>query len=113
VPSDVADDIVAEAFARVLAAIRSGGGPSQTFRGHLLTAVRNVANDWLRTRRRLTVVSDMDVEAGAPVAGHSRINPGIGSAAETQMKRATRRAWSPGPSAGCPRAGARFSGSWK
>jgi hypothetical protein len=31
VPSDVADDIVAEAFARLLAAIRSGGGPSQTF----------------------------------------------------------------------------------
>jgi DNA-directed RNA polymerase specialized sigma24 family protein len=27
VPPDVADDIVAEAFARVLAAIRAGGGP--------------------------------------------------------------------------------------
>jgi DNA-directed RNA polymerase specialized sigma24 family protein len=37
VSPDVADDIVAEAFARVLAAIRSGGGPSQTFRGYLLT----------------------------------------------------------------------------
>ena len=28
VPPDVADDIVAEAFARVLAAIRAGGGPN-------------------------------------------------------------------------------------
>jgi RNA polymerase sigma factor (sigma-70 family) len=86
VPSGVADDIVAEAFARVLAAIRSGGGPSQTFRGYLLTAVRNVANDWLRTSRRLTLVSDMDVAAGESVAGPGRINPGIGSAAETQME---------------------------
>ena len=31
VPPDVADDIVAEAFARVLAAIRAGGGP-ETYR---------------------------------------------------------------------------------
>jgi DNA-directed RNA polymerase specialized sigma24 family protein len=32
VPPDVADDIVAEAFARVLAAIRAGGGPDHAFR---------------------------------------------------------------------------------
>ena len=86
VPPDVADDIVAEAFARVLAAIRSGGGPSQTFRGYLLAAVGNVANDWLRARRRLTVVDDMDVAAWDPAAGYGRINPGLGSAAETQVE---------------------------
>jgi DNA-directed RNA polymerase specialized sigma24 family protein len=68
VPPDVADDIVAKAFARVLAAIRSGGGSSRTFRRYLLTAVRNAANDWLRVRRRLTAVSDMDVAASDPVA---------------------------------------------
>jgi RNA polymerase sigma factor (sigma-70 family) len=57
VPPDVADDVVAEAFARVLAVIREGGGPSHAFRGYLLTAVRNVAHDWQRARRRLTVVA--------------------------------------------------------
>ena len=36
VPPDVADDIVAEAFARVLAAIRAGGGPDHAFRPYLL-----------------------------------------------------------------------------
>src|ERR1700693_6617902 len=63
VPPDVADDIVAEAFARVLAAIRAGGGPNHAFRGYLLTAVRHQAHDWLQARRRLTVVADMDVQA--------------------------------------------------
>ena len=33
VPPDVADDIVAEAFARVLAAIRAGGGPDHEEEG--------------------------------------------------------------------------------
>ncbi len=98
-PSDVADDIVAEAFARVLASIRAGGGPSSTFRGYLLTAVRNLAIDWLRTRRRLTAVADMDVgdmdmQAGHPAAAQGRVSPfspfnpfspGMSSAAETQV----------------------------
>ena len=63
VPPDVADDIVAEAFARVLAAIRAGGGPDRAFRGYLLAAVRNVANDWIAGRRRVTVIGDMDEES--------------------------------------------------
>lgn len=64
VPPDVADDIVAEAFARVLAAIRAGGGPDHAFRPYLLAAVRNLANDWIAARRRLTVIGDLDEEAG-------------------------------------------------
>ena len=62
VPADVADDIVAEAFARVLAAIRAGGGPDHAFRAYLLTAVRHLAHDWQQARRRLTVVADMDAQ---------------------------------------------------
>ena len=54
VPPDMADDIVAEAFARVLAAIRAGGGPDHAFRPYLLAAVRNLANDWTAARRRVT-----------------------------------------------------------
>ena len=64
VPPDVADDIVAEAFARVLAAIRAGGGPDHAFRPYLLAAVRNLANDWIAARRRVTVIGDMGEEPG-------------------------------------------------
>jgi RNA polymerase sigma factor (sigma-70 family) len=90
VPADMAEDIVAEAFARVLAAVKAGGGPSSTFRGYLLTAVRNLAIDWQRTRRRLTVVADMDVadmdvQVGHPAAAQGRVSPGMSSAAETQV----------------------------
>jgi RNA polymerase sigma factor (sigma-70 family) len=63
VPPDVADDIVAEAFARVLAAIRAGGGPDHAFRPYLFAAVRNLANDWIAARRRVTVIADLDEEA--------------------------------------------------
>src|SRR5262249_51259149 len=64
VAADVADDIVAEAFARVLAAIQAGGGPDHAFRPYLLAAVRNLANDWIAARRRVTVIADLDEEAG-------------------------------------------------
>jgi RNA polymerase sigma factor (sigma-70 family) len=87
VPRDVADDIVAEAFAKVLAVIRAGGGPSHAFGGYLLTAVRNLASDWLQARRRLTAVGDMDVATDdRTAAGRGRVTPGIGSAAETQAE---------------------------
>jgi RNA polymerase sigma factor (sigma-70 family) len=61
VPRDVADDIVAEAFTRVLGAIRAGGGPGVAFRGYLLAAVRNLASDWLRAARRVAATGDLDI----------------------------------------------------
>jgi len=85
VPRDVADDIVAEAFARVLAAIREGGGPSHAFRAYLLRAVRNLAHDWLAARRRVTVIGDMDDEVDE-LAGRSRMTSGLGPAAETEAE---------------------------
>ncbi|MCS5497070.1 sigma-70 family RNA polymerase sigma factor [Cnuibacter physcomitrellae] len=42
------DDVVAEAFTRILAVIRRGGGPTAGFRPYLLTAIRNVATSWGR-----------------------------------------------------------------
>jgi RNA polymerase sigma factor (sigma-70 family) len=74
VPRDVADDIVAEAFTRVLGAIRAGGGPDVAFRSYLLAAVRNLASDWLRATRRMAVVGDLDIkdpdaERSGPLAG--------------------------------------------
>src|SRR5579859_2175471 len=83
VPRDVVDDIVAEAFTRVLAAIREGGGPSYAFRAYLLRAVRNLAHDWLAARRRVTVIGDMDDEVD-DLPGRSRMMPGLGLAAETE-----------------------------
>jgi RNA polymerase sigma factor (sigma-70 family) len=67
VPRDVADDIVAEAFTRVLGAIRAGGGPGIAFRAYLLTAVRNTANDWLRASRRTTAIGDVEQDLEEPV----------------------------------------------
>lgn len=40
-----ADDAVAEAFARVRAELRHGGGPSEAFRASLVTALRAVADE--------------------------------------------------------------------
>lgn len=68
VPAHAADDIVAEAFARVLARQAAGGGPG-AFRPYLLAAVRNLALDWLAERRR-AVPAALDPRAvRAPGAG--------------------------------------------
>jgi RNA polymerase sigma factor (sigma-70 family) len=83
VPPDVADDIVAEAFARVLAAIQAGGGPDHAFRPYLLAAVRNLANDWIAARRRVTVTGDLDEEAGDRSA---LLTSGFSGDAETEAE---------------------------
>ena len=48
-----ADDVISEAFARVLRASRSGGGPVVSFRPYLVAAVRNVFYDRMRCNREL------------------------------------------------------------
>jgi RNA polymerase sigma factor (sigma-70 family) len=68
VPPDVADDIVAEAFARVMAAVRRGGGPKGEFRPYLLAAVRNVARDHLAARRREVPVPAPEPRTAEPGA---------------------------------------------
>jgi RNA polymerase sigma factor (sigma-70 family) len=62
VPADAADDIVAEAFTRVLVRQAAGAGPDGAFRPYLLAAVRNIARDWLAERRR-TVPAPVDPRA--------------------------------------------------
>lgn len=54
-----AEDIVSEAFARVLRAIRAGGGPTSGFRPYLIMAVRNVGRRWYN---RDTSVNIADLE---------------------------------------------------
>ena len=61
-----AEDLVAEAFFRVLQAIRRGAGPVDNVRGYLLIVARRVAWEW-NGRRRDVPVSDeeLDVRVGA------------------------------------------------
>jgi RNA polymerase sigma factor (sigma-70 family) len=59
VPADAAEDAVAEAFTRVLRTISAGGGPETAFRAYLLTTVRNLAHDRVRSERRVIVTDDI------------------------------------------------------
>lgn len=43
------DDLVSEAYARILSALERGGGPSDAFRPYLYRTIRNVALDWRET----------------------------------------------------------------
>ena len=61
-----AEDLVAEAFARVLDVLRDGGGPDAAFRAYLLTTLRNTRYDQARRDRRLEWSDDM-----------SRHDPGV------------------------------------
>ncbi|HEX6359845.1 sigma-70 family RNA polymerase sigma factor [Actinophytocola sp.] len=60
-----ADDLTAEAFFRVLQAIRRGAGPVDNVRGYLLIVVRRVAWEW-SMRRRDVPVSDEELTNRAP-----------------------------------------------
>ena len=57
VGSDQADELVAEAFARVLGQVRAGRGPTSDFRSYLHVTIRNIFRDSLR-RNRETPMSD-------------------------------------------------------
>lgn len=57
-PSD-ADDLVAETFVRVLAALRGGRGPDTAFRAYLLTALRHTLYDRGRRERRIEYTDDL------------------------------------------------------
>lgn len=53
------DDLVSEAFAKVLSVLQRGGGPDIAFRAYLLTALRRLHVDKLRSGARLTTTDDM------------------------------------------------------
>ena len=54
-----ADDLVSEAFAKVLAVLKTGGGPDLAFRAYLLTAIRRLHVDRLRSARRVQPTDDL------------------------------------------------------
>jgi len=53
------DDLVSEAFAKVLAVLQRGGGPDLAFRAYLLTSVRRLHVDRLRSTSRLQTTDDL------------------------------------------------------
>jgi len=52
------EDLVSEAFAKVLTIVQRGGGPDLAFRAYLLTAVRSLHIDSVRGAARLRPVDD-------------------------------------------------------
>jgi RNA polymerase sigma factor (sigma-70 family) len=62
-----ADDLVSDAFARVLQVLQNGGGPDVAFRAYLLTAVRRLHVDRVRAGSRLQTSDDMSqFDPGVP-----------------------------------------------
>jgi RNA polymerase sigma factor (sigma-70 family) len=79
-----AEDIVAEAFARVFAQLKRGRGPDTAFRAYLLTTVRRVAYDRLRAEGKLVVSGEMEAfDAGVPFA-----DPALADLERTMISRA-------------------------
>jgi RNA polymerase sigma factor (sigma-70 family) len=71
-----ADDLAAEAFFRVLQAVRRGSGPEDNVRAYLLTVVRRLAAEWSVRRRDVPVTDEelsRQVDAGY-VASASRVD---------------------------------------
>lgn len=61
------DDLIAEAFARVLESLRNGTGPRDAFRSYLLRTLRNIMVDKARRERRLSYRDDMtELDTGVP-----------------------------------------------
>ncbi|HET7533217.1 MAG TPA: sigma-70 family RNA polymerase sigma factor [Nocardioidaceae bacterium] len=54
-----ADDLVSEAFAKTLQVLQSGGGPDVAFRAYLLTSVRRLHVDRIRSAKRVQPSDDM------------------------------------------------------
>ena len=54
-----ADDLVSEAFAKVLSLLQAGRGPDVAFRAYLLTAVRRLHVDRLRSGQRVQPTDDV------------------------------------------------------
>ncbi|GAA0816811.1 sigma-70 family RNA polymerase sigma factor [Spirilliplanes yamanashiensis] len=65
-PAD-ADDLVAEAFTKVLATLRAGRGPQESFRAYLLTTLRHVCYNRARVDRRIEFTDDLSpYDPGVP-----------------------------------------------
>src|SRR5687768_13749872 len=61
------EDLVSEAFVKVLTVLQRGGGPDIAFRAYLLTAVRRLRVDRIRATSKLHTTDDMEMfDPGVP-----------------------------------------------
>jgi RNA polymerase sigma factor (sigma-70 family) len=82
-PADV-DDVVAEAFAKVLDVTMRGGGPTGAFRPYLLTVLRRVCYDRLNAQR-----AQVPTDSGQlPDPGEPFIDPAVASLERSLIARA-------------------------
>ncbi|HEX6148273.1 sigma-70 family RNA polymerase sigma factor [Nocardioides sp.] len=80
VPGSDADDLVSEAFAKVLTVLQRGEGPDLAFRAYLLTAVRRLHIDKVRGAARLHTTDDLTpFDPGVPF--HDTVIEGFENAA--------------------------------
>lgn len=64
------EDLMAEAFARVLDVVLGGGGPRESLRPYLVVTMRNLAANWGRGRRRVELYGEVpEPDEPARVAG--------------------------------------------
>jgi RNA polymerase sigma factor (sigma-70 family) len=82
-PAEV-DDAVAETFARVLAVTKRGGGPTDAFRPYVLTALRRVCIDQIRSRRAQVPTDDQHL----PDPGQPFIDPAVAGLESSLIVRA-------------------------
>ena len=62
-----ADDLVSEAFVKVLSVLQRGGGPDIAFRAYLLTSVRRLRVDRIRATSKVHTTDDMEMfDPGVP-----------------------------------------------
>lgn len=69
-----ADDLVSEAFAKVLNALSNEGGPEVAFRQYLLTCVRNAAFDRTRRDRKIRFTDEVPESAPAGLPGDPAVD---------------------------------------
>jgi len=86
-----ADDLVQEAYAKILRAIRRGGGPTGSFRAYLFTAVRNTAAAWGGARRETTV--DEIAELEDPATSEEAVDAALDRSLTTTAFRSLPSRW--------------------
>lgn len=79
-----ADDLVSEAFAKVLETLRNGRGPDSAFRAYLLTALRNTAYDKTRRDRKVELTEDVTAVSGVRI---EEITESIGDPPVARLER--------------------------
>lgn len=57
------DDLVSEAYTRILQALKAGNGPTAAFRPYLFTTVRNIAASWGRSGKDAVPLEPVELEA--------------------------------------------------